>query len=137
MAYNLPFFILVKETYKHPVFKILLKMFHLFPVARNKSAIENINNEIKNTGSLIVLAPEGTRKKTNGWKTGFHYFAKTNKMRILPSYVCYKRKYLIWGEPFEAESTPDKTIEKCKQFYDLEKPEGLYPENTSPIKIIQ
>jgi 1-acyl-sn-glycerol-3-phosphate acyltransferase len=135
LASETPFFIIVKDLYGHPIFKPLTKIAHLFPIKRDSSSINSINKKLKEENSCIVMVPEGTRKLTNGWKTGFHHIAVEHNLRILPTYICYDRKILVHNEPIEPGSNAKETIQKCKEIYDREKPIGKYPHLANPIKI--
>lgn len=75
---------------KHTLFKPGISWFFRWlggiPVNRKNPAslIEDISNMIKkDRGLMIGVAPEGTRKKINRWKTGFLRIAKTTQSKIL------------------------------------------------------
>ena len=75
---------------KHTLFKPGISWFFRclggIPVNRKNPAsfIEDISNMIKkDRGLMIGVAPEGTRKKINRWKTGFLRIAKTTQSKIL------------------------------------------------------
>tara|TARA_B100001758_G_scaffold242301_1_gene250362 strand:- start:573 stop:1163 length:591 start_codon:yes stop_codon:yes gene_type:complete len=75
---------------KHTLFKPGISWFFRWlggiPVNRKNPAslIEDVSNMIKkDRGLMIGVAPEGTRKKINRWKTGFLRIAKTTQSKIL------------------------------------------------------
>ena len=75
---------------KHTLFKPGISWFFRWlggiPVNRKNPAslIEDVSNMIKkDRGLMIGVAPEGTRKKINRWKTGFLRIAKTTHSKIL------------------------------------------------------
>ena len=75
---------------KHTLFKPGISWFFRWlggiPVNRKNPAslIEDVSNMIKkDRGLMIGMAPEGTRKKINRWKTGFLRIAKTTQSKIL------------------------------------------------------
>ena len=70
---------LVKKSVFIPIFKILLSKLGGIPVDRNNPEllVQTIADYSKNNeGVLIVVTPEGTRKKVTKWKTGFLRIAK-------------------------------------------------------------
>ncbi len=75
---------------KHTLFKPGISWFFRWlggiPVNLKNPAslIEDVSNMIKkDRGLMIGVAPEGTRKKINRWKTGFLRIAKTTQSKIL------------------------------------------------------
>ena len=75
---------------KHSLFQPGIAWFFRWlggiPVNRKNPAslIEDVSNMIKkDRGLMIGVAPEGTRKKINRWKTGFLRIAKTTQSKIL------------------------------------------------------
>ena len=75
-----------KHTLFKPGISWFLRWLGGIPVNRKNPAsfIEDISNMIKkDRGLMIGVAPEGTRKKINRWKTGFLRIAKTTQSKIL------------------------------------------------------
>ena len=48
----------------------------------------------------MLLAPEGTRKKVETWRTGFYYIAKTAKVPIVMLSFDFENKVNRFSEPF-------------------------------------
>ena len=48
----------------------------------------------------LTLAPEGTRKKVDKWRTGFYYIAKEAKVPIIMFTLDFKNKQNKISEPF-------------------------------------
>jgi len=46
----------------------------------------------QNSQFVLVITPEGTRKKTEGWKKGFYYIAKKANVPMMLGYPDYRRK---------------------------------------------
>lgn len=49
---------------------------------------------------VLGLSPEGTRKRTEQWKIGFHRIALGAGVPILPVWLDYSRRVLGLGRPF-------------------------------------
>jgi 1-acyl-sn-glycerol-3-phosphate acyltransferase len=48
----------------------------------------------------MAIAPEGTRKKVEQWKTGFYYIAKKANVPIVMFTLDFKNKENRFSEPF-------------------------------------
>lgn len=78
------------------------------------------------------LAPEGTRKRKSGWKSGFYRIAREAGVPIYFGMIDYEHKVLgIAGEmPVTGDAEVD--IQTCAKFYD--DIQGRKPENMSPVR---
>lgn len=65
----------------------------------------------------LAIAPEGTRKKVERWKTGFYYIAMKANVPIIPVAFDYKTKTVIINEPFYPTGNIDSDIKKLAAFY--------------------
>lgn len=78
------------------------------------------------------LAPEGTRKKTPGWKSGFYRIAEGARVPVYLGFLDYKHKRLGIGQRLDVSGDQDADLEVCRDFYaDVE---ARWPEKTSPIQ---
>ena len=85
---------------KHTLFKVplLAKLLHwvgVVPIDRsNKGSVLQASIDNFKTGEplFLGLSPEGTRKYTEEWKTGFYYLAAGANVPILPVALDYKTK---------------------------------------------
>ncbi len=92
-------FIAKKELFKPP-FGWYFKWVGDAPLDRtsgqNKvTAIAAVFNQKKIV--RLAMAPEGTRKKVETWKTGFYYIALAAKVPIIPVSFDYKTKTVTIG----------------------------------------
>lgn len=96
--------------------------------------IEQIANQIKEKDEMILsLAPEGTRSKTDYWKTGFYYIALSTNVPICLGYINYPKRTLGFGKLLIPTGDIEKDFEQIKNFY-LDKI-GKYPEKQGLIRI--
>ena len=80
---------------------------------------------------FFALAPEGTRKRTDGWKSGFHRIAKEANVPVYLGFIDYGKRQLGIGKQLPWTGDPDTDIAACADFYkDIV---GRHPENTSPV----
>lgn len=65
----------------------------------------------------LTLAPEGTRKKVDKWKTGFYYIAKEAQVPIIMFTLDFKNKRNHVSEPFYPTDDFDADLKFMKDFY--------------------
>ena len=65
----------------------------------------------------LALAPEGTRKKVDEWKTGFYYIAKAAKVPIIMFTLDFGKKQNKISEPFYPTDDMDADFKFMKAFY--------------------
>lgn len=91
-----------KELFVFP-FGYFFKWTGGTPLNRQKKenkvdAIANIFNQKE--VFRLAIAPEGTRKKVQEWKTGFYYIALKANVPIVPVAFDYGKKEVVYHEPF-------------------------------------
>jgi 1-acyl-sn-glycerol-3-phosphate acyltransferase len=59
---------------------------------------------------IIVLSPEGTRKATPRWRSGFWWIAHTAQIPIVPVAFDFVKKEIVIYPPFETTGHPDRDI---------------------------
>lgn len=95
-ALDLKISIMGKHTlFKVPVLAQLLRWMGIIPIDRdNKGSVLQASIDKFKTGEplFLGLSPEGTRKYTKEWKTGFYYLAVGANVPILPVALDYKTK---------------------------------------------
>ena len=65
----------------------------------------------------MAMAPEGTRKKVEEWRTGFYYIAKTAKIPIIMFTLDFKNKQNHFSEPFYPTDNKEADFRVIKDFY--------------------
>jgi 1-acyl-sn-glycerol-3-phosphate acyltransferase len=66
----------------------------------------------------LTLAPEGTRKKVEQWKTGFYYIAKAAKVPIIMFTLDFKNKQNKISEPFYPTDDLEADFKFMKSFFE-------------------
>ena len=114
----------------------ILKKFGGIPVDRSvRNTFTNKMVELFNNRKQLILGimPEGTRSKTNYWKTGFYYIAMGAKVPIALAYMDYRQKRAGVGLLFHPSGNINFDMERIKEFY--KDKFGKHPEKQSEIKI--
>lgn len=65
----------------------------------------------------LTLAPEGTRKKVDKWRTGFYYIAKNAKVPIIMFTLDFENKQNHISEPFYPTEDVAADFEFIKSFF--------------------
>jgi len=80
------------------------------------------------------LAPEGTRSRKAGWKSGFYRIAEGANVPVYLGMIDYDRKRLGITGRLELSGDQEADLEVCRDFYKDVK--GRWPEKTSPIRFV-
>jgi len=65
----------------------------------------------------MAMAPEGTRKKVDTWKTGFYYIAMEAKVPIIPVAFDYGKKQVVIFDLFYPTGDIQADIPKLRQHF--------------------
>lgn len=66
---------------------------------------------------LLAITPEGTRKRTEYWKSGFYYIALTVGVPIVPVAFDYATRQCRFGEPIMPSGNIKDDMVKLADFY--------------------
>ena len=117
--------------FKKPLLGRFLKYMGGIPVNKNKPGSglvkEAITNIEKLKGTLIAMAPEGTRSKTERWRTGFLRIAKAVDAKIFVAAFDFKTKRIVLDKFFQPSDDMQKDLENLKIYY--QQFTGKIPEN--------
>ncbi|MEN9017842.1 MAG: 1-acyl-sn-glycerol-3-phosphate acyltransferase [Hellea sp.] len=107
--------------FKKPFLGRFLKYMGGIPVDKNKPGSglvkEAVENMEKLKGSLIAIAPEGTRSKTKQWRTGFLHIAEAVDARIFKAAFDFNTKRIILDNFFIPSGNTKKDLDKLKIYY--------------------
>ncbi|WP_353779967.1 1-acyl-sn-glycerol-3-phosphate acyltransferase [Winogradskyella sp. 3972H.M.0a.05] len=83
-----------------------------------QNKVETIANLFRDKEEFrLALAPEGTRKKVEQWKTGFYYIAKAAKVPIIMFTLDFQNKQNHISEPFYPTDNTEEDFEFMHAFY--------------------
>ena len=117
-------------------FNYIFRSLGGIPVDRSVSTgfIEQIAQQFECQENMVLgLAPEGTRSRTDYWKTGFYYIALAAKVPICLGYIDFPSRTIGFGKMITPSGDINKDFEQIKHFYENKK--GKYPENQGSIKV--
>lgn len=79
---------------------------------------------------FLGLAPEGTRKFTDTWKTGFYYLAMGAGVPIIPVAMDYKTRQIRFMTPFYPTGDIDADLPKIYAYY-----QGVIPKHPDNLSL--
>lgn len=81
---------------------------------------------------LLVITPEGTRRRTERWRTGFYNIARSAGVPVVPVAFDYGRKECRIGPAIALSGDAEADLEPFRRFYAGVR--GKRPENFGPIR---
>lgn len=117
---------------KHTVFRFGVTWFFRWlggiPVNRAEpdTVMRYVDEAVKkDDGLILVVAPEGTRKKAKKWKSGFLRIAKKNNCVIQLGALDFPNKRIVLGAIFEPTGNNEADIAVIIEYY--QQFSGKYP----------
>jgi hypothetical protein len=103
-----------------PPFGFLFRILGGFPVERS-SKINMVDQVVtlfnKHDSFVLVLSPEGTRKKVERLHTGFYHIARKANVPIVLTGFDFEKKQLSIAEPFFVTDDDAADFKRIYQFY--------------------
>jgi 1-acyl-sn-glycerol-3-phosphate acyltransferase len=112
-------FLMKKEWFFFPM-NLIFKSLGGIPVDRKKKlsiSEQMITMFRSNENFRLAITPEGTRKKSTTWKTGFYYIAYKSEVPIALAYIDYFRKEIGIIKNFYPTGNEKQDINEIKQYY--------------------
>lgn len=119
---------------KHSLFSLpvggLMRWLGGIPIDRSRShnTVDQIADLYREQDELVILIPpEGTRKKVERWKTGFYHIADKAGVPILMGYIDAAPREAGLADFFQPTGDAEKDMQAIRAFY--AKKTGIRPEN--------
>jgi len=112
-------FIGKREAFVGPL-GVALRAFGGIPVDRSAAhgLVGAMRREFESRDRFwLALAPEGTRKKVEKWKSGFWHIARAAQVPVLPVYFHYPEKTIGLGPLFHPGDDPAADMARIREFY--------------------
>lgn len=112
-------FIAKQELFRWPLGP-LLAAFGGVPVDRSagKGLVQQMAMHIRSRPACwVVLAPEGTRKRVERWKTGFWHIAKAAQTPVLCASFHYPEKIIGIGPLVHLSNHLENDMRRLREFY--------------------
>jgi 1-acyl-sn-glycerol-3-phosphate acyltransferase len=134
-AFGRPVHYLGKHTLFRPPFGWFFRATGGIPVVRHERR-NLVTTAVRLFGERDVLwlamSPEGTRQKTDHWKTGFYRMARAAGVPVLLAFLDAEKKQCGLGPLVALSGDVERDLEEIRAFYSTKR--GIYPENASTIR---
>ncbi|MCU0512505.1 MAG: 1-acyl-sn-glycerol-3-phosphate acyltransferase [Anaerolineae bacterium] len=129
-------------TTKHTLFWFPLGLFlratGCIPINREQALnmVDTLSEMIaREPRFVLVFTPEGTRKKTRYWKSGFYYTALKAGVPIMCCAIDYQRKWIKAGPLIHPTGDIIVDFESIKAFYQQHGRNGKFPDQVSDLAL--
>ena len=127
---------MAKHTLFRRPFGGLMRRLGGIPIHRHlrASAVEQMAAAFDAADSLIlIMAPEGTRSRGEGWRSGFYHIARTAGVPIVLASIDYSSKRATIGPALTPGGDIRADMDAIREFYAGTR--GRRPENASVIRL--
>lgn len=137
-AIELPMAFMIKDDWVKGPQAPLMK--RLGAIAINRSRHTNIVDQMveefaRRDELVLVIPPEGTRSRTEHWKSGFYHIARGANVPVVPGYLDFARKRAGLGDPITLTGDVRADMDKIRAFYAGLAPAGFDPDAFGPIRL--
>lgn len=125
-----------KHTLFRPPLGYFMRRLGGIPVDRTRrgDVVEQAIAEFRRRDRLMLaLAPEGTRKRTDHWKSGFYEIALGAGAPIVPVAIDYGRRDIEIGQPLAPTGDRRMDMNGVRAFFAHRR--GKRPENQGPVTL--
>ena len=106
------------------------------PIVRHErgNVVDGMVDAFKTAAQLVLVVPtEGTRERTEHWKSGFYHIARQAGVPIVPSFLDFGRKRGGFGPAMETTSDVRADMQYFRDFYAGMM--GKFPHQFGPIQL--
>ena len=82
---------------------------------------------------ILIIPPEGTRSRSEYWKSGFLHIARGANVPIVFAKLDYEKKTLVFSKNVSATRSDDEIMSFAKTFYQDAK--ALRPNRFGPVRL--
>lgn len=133
---DLDFYWVGKKSLFEPPIGGLMRRLGGIPVDRGgrHNYVDQLADRMRSAARMaLVIAPEGTRSRSNYWKSGFYYIARAAGVPIVLGFVDYGRRRAGLGPILDPARPRDEVMAQIARFYSDKK--GLFPNDFTPPKL--
>jgi len=135
-VYDVPIKWAGKHTLFEPPYGVLMRALGGIPIVRHErgnrvQALAALFDEIPDL--VLTMPAEGTRSRTEYWKSGFYRIAVEADVPIVCGFLDYSRKRGGFGLVVHPTGDVRADMAKIRRFY--EDKVGMYPEKFGPVRL--
>ena len=136
LGLNLRF--MVKASWVRGPMETTMRSVGAIAIDRSKphNVVETTDAECARADSMaLFIPPEGTRGRTDGWKSGFYHIARGAGVPVVPGYLDYARRRAGMGPPVHLTGDVKADMDKLRAFYTAKGEVARHPERVGPIRL--
>ncbi|MEZ4222591.1 MAG: 1-acyl-sn-glycerol-3-phosphate acyltransferase [Polyangiaceae bacterium] len=129
---------MVKDDWGKPPVGILIRKVGGVPIDRSKAngmVGQMIEEFARRDDFYLAIPPEGTRGRTEYWKSGFYRIALGAKVPVVPGYLDYGNKEGGFGPAIELTGDVKADMDAIRAYYAESQPRPKHPEKFGPIRL--
>jgi 1-acyl-sn-glycerol-3-phosphate acyltransferase len=135
-ALGKPVAYLAKDTlFRFPIAG-LLRWTGAIPVERTErhALVRTLTQAFRERDELwLAMSPEGTRAKTDHWKSGFYHVAREARVPLLLAFIDAAKKECGLGDLMFLSGDIDADMARLREYYSAKK--GFRPERASDVRL--
>lgn len=120
-AFALPFpNFLAKDSLFRGPFGWVWRWLGGIPVNRGERTnfVDQVAAEFQKRDRMVLaITPEGTRSKSEYWKTGFYHMAMKANVPVIMAYIDYAQKFISCGDIAEITGDIEADMAKIRDYY--------------------
>lgn len=127
-----------KDALFNGVLGVLMRALGGIAIDRSNAngVVGQMVEQLKQADQLVImLAPSGTRKKMQHWKSGFYHIAHQANVPIVCGYLDFKTKEANIGLAFVPTGNVEQDMNRIREYY--KNVSAKYPEQTTPVKLAE
>lgn len=129
---------MVKDAVDKPVLGSVVRQVGGVFIDRSKAhgLVEQMVDEFARRDHFcLMIPPEGTRSRSEYWKSGFYHIALGARVPVVPGFLDYGRKRGGFGEPIELTGNVKADMDRLRAFYQDGGYQPRYPDKFGPIRL--
>ncbi|MBK6530457.1 MAG: lysophospholipid acyltransferase family protein [Deltaproteobacteria bacterium] len=84
---------------------------------------------------VLGIPPEGTRSRTEHWRSGFYHIALGARVPVVPGYIDFGRRVVGMGPPMWMSGDVRADMDRLREFYGSLHLRAYEPANVGPIRL--
>lgn len=124
LALDLDFKVAIKHFWTVFPFGLIIKPLGGIGIRRGKERDKSVSQIDMMTDLFdkykklaLVIAPEGTRKLRKKWKSGYYFVAHNANVPLLPVYMDYSKRNVIFGPLIDSSGTKEEVMQEITDYY--------------------
>jgi 1-acyl-sn-glycerol-3-phosphate acyltransferase len=130
----------VRWAGKHTLFRApfggFMRWLGGIPIDRRAKhgAVEQLVDALRSAETMaLAISPEGTRRRTEYWKSGFYHIARLAQVPMIAGVLDYGTKTAIFGPAMWPTGNVREDMDRLRSFF--EGRTGCHPEQFGPVRL--